>query len=290
MNNRKPPSTTELSSFRIKIFNNFFERNYGRWRSNKIGDGSEFHALSEYRYGDSYKKINWLATARTDKLITNQTIAERSSRYHIIINATQTMNFGSIRRKSDIVTELLKTILDLVASTQDSIKITVIGENVINYPLKNGKAATLFYKNIISKISYEKIEANGAFYKNYKNKESTVVIFISDFLDSEAFINIEKFIINNNVLPIHIYDPNEYLLPQVGIFKLKAYGSNNTYIIDTKDKKFISKNNALVIEYKNKLNKLLQLSRYGISLSTTDDHAGKQFISKINKKSAVYAN
>ena len=169
MNNRKPPSITELSSFRIKIFNNFFERNYGRWRSNKIGDGTEFHALSEYRYGDSYKKINWLATARTDKLITNQTLAERSSRYHIIINATQTMNFGSIRRKSDIVTELLKTILDLVASTQDSIKITVIGENVINYPLKNGKAATLFYKNIINKISYEKIEANEAFYKNYKN-------------------------------------------------------------------------------------------------------------------------
>ena len=234
MNNRKPPSLTELSSFRIKIFNNFFERNYGRWRSNKIGDGTEFHALSDYRYGDSYKKINWLATARTDRLITNQTIAERSSRYHIIINAAQTMNFGSIRRKSDIVNE--------------------------------------------------------NFYKHYKNNESTVVIFISDFLDLEGFKNIEKFIINNNVLPIHIYDPNEYLLPQVGIFRLKAYGSDNSYVIDTKDKKFISNNKALVTEYKNKLNKLLQLSRYGISLSTTDDHAGKQFISKINKRSAIYAN
>lgn len=290
MKSRKPPSAAELSSFKIKTFNNFFERNYGRWSSNKKGDGTEFYALSDYRYGDSYKKINWLATARTDRLIINHTIAERSSRYHIIINATQTMNFGSVRRKSDIVSELLKTILDLISSTQDSIKITVLGESAISYPVKNGKSARNFYKNIINNINYEKIKDNEFFYKNYKNKQSTIIIFISDFLDLDIFKNIEKFIINNKVIPIHIFDPNEYQLPQVGIFRLKGYHNNNSYVIDTKDRKFITNNIALVNEYKNKLNKLLKLSKYGITLSTADDHAGKQFISQINKKSAVYAN
>lgn len=290
MEKRQSPSPAELSRFRIKVFNNFFERNYGRWRSNKVGDGTEFYSLKDYKDGDSYKKINWAASARTGRLIANQSIAERSARYHIIIDASSTMNFGSDRRKIDLVYELMQTILDLVSSNQDSIKITVLGEINTDYPLKNGKSASFFYKTIIKNLTYEKIDSNESFFKNYKNNQSAIVIFVSDFLDTDIFKSIEKFIIANKALPIHIYDPNEFSLPKLGIIRLKSYGSNKSFVIDTKDKNFISNYNSNVIHYKETLAKLLNLSRYGISISTSDEHAGKQFILKISKKSKIYAN
>lgn len=37
--------------------------------SSKVGDSHEFHSLREYRVGDSWRKVNWKAMARTEKLM-----------------------------------------------------------------------------------------------------------------------------------------------------------------------------------------------------------------------------
>ncbi len=55
------------------------------------GVGSEFESLREYVTGDEYRKIDWSATARRNKLITRQYEAERSQNIILAIDTGRNM-------------------------------------------------------------------------------------------------------------------------------------------------------------------------------------------------------
>jgi uncharacterized protein (DUF58 family) len=55
------------------------------------GGGSEFESLREYVSGDEYRRIDWSATARRNKLITRQYEAERSQNIILAIDIGRTM-------------------------------------------------------------------------------------------------------------------------------------------------------------------------------------------------------
>jgi uncharacterized protein (DUF58 family) len=55
------------------------------------GGGSEFESLREYVPGDEYRRIDWSATARRNKLISRQYEAERSQNIILAIDAGRTM-------------------------------------------------------------------------------------------------------------------------------------------------------------------------------------------------------
>jgi uncharacterized protein (DUF58 family) len=55
------------------------------------GGGSEFESLREYVPGDEYRRIDWSATARRNKLISRQYEAERSQNIILAIDTGRTM-------------------------------------------------------------------------------------------------------------------------------------------------------------------------------------------------------
>lgn len=54
---------------------------------NRAGDGSEFHALREYQRGDSFRSINWKASARSKGLVVNQRVHESMTTITILLDA-----------------------------------------------------------------------------------------------------------------------------------------------------------------------------------------------------------
>ncbi len=90
----------------------------------KRGDSQIFRAIREYRYGDSYKHINWKKSAKFRKLHTNEYEKCVNSNVKIILDLDQTLHFGSGDRST---WEILKDYAMALASQQLQTSNSVMG-------------------------------------------------------------------------------------------------------------------------------------------------------------------
>jgi uncharacterized protein (DUF58 family) len=72
----------------------------GQVRSRQIGLGLEFFSLRDYLPGDEIRHVNWKATARRDKLLTNEYEAERSGDAILILDARAESEVGPVARST----------------------------------------------------------------------------------------------------------------------------------------------------------------------------------------------
>ena len=68
----------------------------GQIKSRRVGIGTEFYGIREYVSGDELRKINWKASSRYDRLVTNEFEAERSGDVTLILDARVEANVGYI--------------------------------------------------------------------------------------------------------------------------------------------------------------------------------------------------
>lgn len=72
----------------------------GQVRSHRIGSGLEFFSLREYLPGDEIRRVNWKATARRDKMLTNEYEEERSGDAILILDARGESEIGPVARST----------------------------------------------------------------------------------------------------------------------------------------------------------------------------------------------
>jgi len=58
------------------------------------GAGTEFQSLKEYVDGDDYRKINWAATARENKIVVNQYETEKNQPVYIMVDTGRSMGYS----------------------------------------------------------------------------------------------------------------------------------------------------------------------------------------------------
>src|SRR3989454_9815462 len=75
-------------------------RQVGQIPSRQIGSGAEFWGLREYVSGDETRRINWKASARFDRLVTNETQVERSGDAVIVLDAREESLVGPLARST----------------------------------------------------------------------------------------------------------------------------------------------------------------------------------------------
>lgn len=64
----------------------------GVLRNKVYGIGTEFESLREYNIDDDYRKLNWMATARSNKLIVNNYDPEKNQHIYILMDSSRVMN------------------------------------------------------------------------------------------------------------------------------------------------------------------------------------------------------
>ncbi len=67
---------------------------FGQIQSRSIGLGSEFFGVREYAPGDDTRRVNWKASARFDRLFTNEYEGERTSDVVIVLDARSGVGVG----------------------------------------------------------------------------------------------------------------------------------------------------------------------------------------------------
>ena len=127
-----------LSVYAKKKTSNILE---GAYNSIYKGKSMNFEDLREYVIGDNVKDIDWKASARSDKILIKQYIAEKKHNVLFILDTGRKMlaDTKELEPKKDVVLMAMGTIGYLVEKHGDSISAIYKGKERINYfPFRSG--------------------------------------------------------------------------------------------------------------------------------------------------------
>ncbi|NMI89213.1 DUF58 domain-containing protein [Nanohaloarchaea archaeon] len=177
----------ELEQFQKALKKNASQMNQGEQKSNRSGQGMIFKDHKEYIPGDSVKKIDWKAYARTKDYFIKRFEEERRLNIHILVDRSSSMDYGS-PKKYEFAAKLGLGVAKMSLNTNDRYNFSVFSETLTNLSSgRRGKDITRLVEilNDLKHTPESRIEDSITEYSQRIENESAVVI-ISDFLsDSE---------------------------------------------------------------------------------------------------------
>ncbi|MCU0860930.1 MAG: DUF58 domain-containing protein [Methanomassiliicoccales archaeon] len=112
----------------------------GNVPSTSLGPGMEFYCLREYQPGDSFKRINWKASARRDDVQVNDMRSERSGDVVILVDARTRLRDPEARhRVVDRQVDAAASIASYYLKERDRVGLLVLGETMEVVPLGFGR-------------------------------------------------------------------------------------------------------------------------------------------------------
>lgn len=181
--------------------------------------GNEFESLSEYSYGDDFRKINWTATARNNRLIVNLYQPEKNQDVYIMVDCSRGMNSEiNYIKKLDYSLNASTLLADLVLKNDDRIGLLVF-DNKIRKFVKAGKGIGQFnllienmYNVSENLVSSSYWDAFLYFNKN-QHKRSLICLFTQlDNVEETKHLlkSIKAYLNNHKILIISIKDLRIY--------------------------------------------------------------------------------
>jgi len=199
----------------------------GGKRSLKQGRGIEPVDHREYFPGDDLKFVDWKVYARTEKLFIKRFEEEKSLTTHILIDASNSMNFASKKTsKFDFASMLGMGFAYLITKENEKFAIATYNERLrdIMQP-KRGKRQFFKALDVLNSQKLGGVTNLERACDRYSNliKTRSLCIIISDFLEPINEIQKGLFHIakrSKNLLVIHVADPAEKKLEWQGDIKL----------------------------------------------------------------------
>lgn len=209
----------------VKVYPNFvFGYKYRAMIRNKDTDakrvlkaksiGTQPASLREYVTGDEFKRINWNASAKFNKLIVNDYDIENNQNFYIMLDCGRTM--GSIWENTSLIDWAISCtaiIADIALTNKDRVGLIGFDSEIKTFVPVGNKAANAIVDSIYD------VEASGKT-SNYKkaalflmqkvNKRSLVCIFTNFNNEAELqnlLYGIETITRNHIVMVVVIEDP-----------------------------------------------------------------------------------
>ena len=262
----------KVRKYEIKIRKFLNSRNQGDYKSIFKGTGLDFDDLRPYQYGDDYRTINWNITAKEHLLYTNTYKEEKEQSVFFLLDISKSQNIGDKKTKISIIKEIT-SVLTLSALNQKSqvglICFSDIKELFINSKKGDAHGYKLIKELYKHKNKSEKTNIAGMidFFMNV-NKKKSLVILLSDFIDSNYYSKLRSLSKLHDVICIHIYNKIEINIPKLGIIELKNEENNYSRWINTSSQKF---RESVIKTYTTEPDRLKKkLLKYGITYLKID--------------------
>lgn len=193
------------------------EGNSGSRKSKAKGSSVEFSDFREYSIGDDFRRIDWNAYGRFDKLFVKLFMEEREALINVFLDSSKSMDFGS-PKKSLLSLKLSGIFAFLALNNLDRVSMNSIkGANLIQNPSLMGK--NMFNKclDFLSSVEFSGTTDISAAIKKKSFNSRGITIIISDFFTKGDIEEGIKYLLfkNQQVVLIHILSPEE-LNPQLG--------------------------------------------------------------------------
>ena len=212
------------------ITNNIFA---GEYHSAFKGRGMAFSEVREYVYGDDIRNIDWNVTARFNYPYIKIFEEERELTVILLIDVSGSQSYGSVLLKKTILTEISAVLSFSAIENNDKIGVIFFSDKIEKFiPPQKGKKHIL---KIIRELLTCKPTSSGTniaiplqYLSNVIKKRSTVFI-LSDFLSTDFFKPLQIANHKHDVIAMHIFDPRETELPNVGRIKLQDTETGKMY-------------------------------------------------------------
>ena len=262
----------KVRKYEIKIRKFLNSRNQGDYKSIFKGTGLDFDDLRPYQYGDDYRTINWNITAKEHVLYTNTYKEEKEQSVFFLLDISKSQNIGDKKTKISVIKEIA-SVLTLSALNQKSQVGLICFSDTNELFIDSKKGDAHGYKLIKElykhKNKSEKTNIAGMidFFMNL-NKKKSLVILLSDFIDSNYHSKLRSLSKLHDVICIHIYNKIEINIPKLGIIELKNEENNYSRWINTSSQKF---RESVIKTYTTEPERLKKkLLKYGITYLKID--------------------
>jgi uncharacterized protein (DUF58 family) len=218
----------------------------GAYHSVFKGRGMDFDEVREYSPGDEVRTIDWNVTARAGRAFVKKFTEERELTLFLLVDISASGNFGSgPMAKRDLAAEVASVLAFSAIRNSDKVGLILYTDRVERYlPPKKGRRHVL---RVVRDILYHEPQGVGTDtvktldVVNHVLHRRAVVFLISDFETSgdpsDARAALRRAVRQTNrrhdLIAVHIEDPREQELPDVGIVALEDSETGEVVELDT---------------------------------------------------------
>ncbi|MCP9767792.1 DUF58 domain-containing protein [Lacihabitans sp. LS3-19] len=215
----------KLNKFEIKIRKAVNSHLNGNFSSIFKGTGLEFSDLRTYQYGDDVRAIDWVATAKGHGAYVKIFKEEKEQTVFFMLDVSGSQDVGKEGiLKIDTAKEICGVLtLSAIKEASQAGLYCFSDEKELYLKPENGMKQAY---NIISKLfrltpksSRTNLAEAIAFVLNILKRKS-VIILISDFLDTDYKHNLKALARKHDLVVLHVYDKREVNLPSLGIIPI----------------------------------------------------------------------
>jgi uncharacterized protein (DUF58 family) len=180
------------------------------------GTGSEFESLRDYVIGDEYRKIDWPATARRNKLISRQYNVEKAQNIVLVIDCGRNM-LQPVQKmtKLDFIINTALMLGYVAASQDDKVGLVIFDAEMRTFiPPAKGKAQIFRLLSALYNVTAQMVESDyraGFLEVAARWRRRSLVVFFTDLVDPESSAEILNAIAmvekRHKVLCVTVSDP-----------------------------------------------------------------------------------
>ncbi|MBU4502221.1 MAG: DUF58 domain-containing protein [Nanoarchaeota archaeon] len=220
----------QLDRFSILVRKRVTSNYAGPKRSIAQGKGIVFKEHRIYAPGDDIRAIDWNVYARTDDYYVKVYEEERNFTVHIIIDMSNSMNFGKKITKFDYASMIGVGFGYLAIKDNNKFQYSTFAEKLEVFQAKRGMShlgAMISHLNNVKTKGVSKIKDSIFQYRKMVGSRSLLVI-ISDFLiDIEEIREALYNLGDHEIKVVQVLDPVEKDLNMEGDFRLKDSETNS---------------------------------------------------------------
>jgi uncharacterized protein (DUF58 family) len=214
----------------------------GEYHSVFKGRGMDFSEVREYQIGDDIRTIDWNVTARYGHPYVKVYEEERELTVMLLVDASFSSEFGTFERmKGEIAAELCALLAFSAIKNNDKVGLIIFTDKIEKFvPPRKGKSHVLRVLRELLYFQPEDRQTDIGLALEYLSRvirRRSTVFLVSDFLSKDYTRALRIANKKHDIVAIHIVDPRELDLPNVGFVELEDAETGEQILINTFDKR-----------------------------------------------------
>ncbi len=250
----------------------------GEYHSAFKGRGMSFSEVRGYQYGDDVRSIDWNVTARTNEPFVKVFEEERELTVMLLVDISKSSFFGTTNQlKNELITEICAVLAFSATNNNDKVGLLLFSDRIEKFlPPKKGRGHIL---RIIRELLDTRPQGEGTdlglaltYFTNMVKKRS-ICFLLSDFLAEDYEKPLRLAARRHDLIGMHLYDPRERELPDVGLIHARDAETGAMEWIDTSSRRVRQRYNAWYEKHlAYYLNAFQKAGADTLSMETTEDY------------------
>ncbi len=207
------------------------------------GRGMSFSEVRAYQYGDDVRSIDWNVTARYADPHIKIFEEERELTLLLLVDVSASSLFGTSQKKRDTITEICATLAFSALGNNDKVGVIFFSNTVEKFiPPKKGKGHILYIIRELLTVEASPSATKGGAktnieevlrYTNNVIKKRSIAFLLSDFISPDFSRSLRIAKKRHDIIGVHVYDPRDKELPNVGLVKVQDSENGEEAWLDT---------------------------------------------------------